>query len=408
MASAQHKLRAEEYGQDRHKRRYWVLPYCGGIFVEGMESGEARLEGWENAASEQLGGEGKKEEKEAMETEHSKVEDIPKSDVGAMGNGVKGEYTSGVKVESNGIKMEQRMKEEVDVKGERSTEVKMEVDSEDSKSICDSVKMESKASVKSELMNGDIKDELVNGSVDMMISGKTDMKSDSVDFESKLESQLVNGVHGASGERKSQCESPYLKDLSSREASPALNLSTQSPGNNSGNFSPMASHASPFRSIESMIGCDSKAESPSGSPYMTGPYMPGFMGSSTPVSAESLLKELSQRSQSQTSQSWFSVLPKKPCDNTSISRPSELDEDMAYQNSPRPMTPGHQYALDQSQHSLADSDNSSFMSTSFNSFLKPYSRSGTPVMMHDGPSESFLQTIQHDKPQPIPLSKWNS
>lgn len=27
-------------GQDRYKRRYWVLPQCGGVFVEGMESVE--------------------------------------------------------------------------------------------------------------------------------------------------------------------------------------------------------------------------------------------------------------------------------------------------------------------------------------------------------------------------------
>ena len=29
-------------GQDRYKRRYWVLPQCGGIYVEGMESGEGK------------------------------------------------------------------------------------------------------------------------------------------------------------------------------------------------------------------------------------------------------------------------------------------------------------------------------------------------------------------------------
>lgn len=28
------------YGQDRYRRRYWVLPHCGGVFIEAMESGE--------------------------------------------------------------------------------------------------------------------------------------------------------------------------------------------------------------------------------------------------------------------------------------------------------------------------------------------------------------------------------
>ncbi|XP_072321871.1 bromodomain adjacent to zinc finger domain protein 2B isoform X13 [Eucyclogobius newberryi] len=35
-----HSLRAMMYGQDRYRRRYWVLPHCGGVFIEGMESGE--------------------------------------------------------------------------------------------------------------------------------------------------------------------------------------------------------------------------------------------------------------------------------------------------------------------------------------------------------------------------------
>ena len=36
-------LRAKHYGQDRHWRRYWYLPKCGGIFVEGMESSQYEI-----------------------------------------------------------------------------------------------------------------------------------------------------------------------------------------------------------------------------------------------------------------------------------------------------------------------------------------------------------------------------
>jgi len=32
------------FGQDRYRRRYWILPQCGGIFVEGMESGEGKTQ----------------------------------------------------------------------------------------------------------------------------------------------------------------------------------------------------------------------------------------------------------------------------------------------------------------------------------------------------------------------------
>ncbi|KAM7380595.1 hypothetical protein PAMP_003878 [Pampus punctatissimus] len=40
LFNSSHSLRSMMIGQDRYKRRYWVLPQCGGIFVEGMESGE--------------------------------------------------------------------------------------------------------------------------------------------------------------------------------------------------------------------------------------------------------------------------------------------------------------------------------------------------------------------------------
>ncbi|KAM6985023.1 bromodomain adjacent to zinc finger domain protein 2B-like [Aplochiton taeniatus] len=39
-----HSLRSMMFGQDRYKRRYWVLPQCGGVFVEGMASGEGSEE----------------------------------------------------------------------------------------------------------------------------------------------------------------------------------------------------------------------------------------------------------------------------------------------------------------------------------------------------------------------------
>ncbi|XP_065606890.1 bromodomain adjacent to zinc finger domain protein 2B isoform X4 [Cyrtonyx montezumae] len=40
LFEASHCLRSMMFGQDRYKRRYWILPQCGGVFVEGMESGE--------------------------------------------------------------------------------------------------------------------------------------------------------------------------------------------------------------------------------------------------------------------------------------------------------------------------------------------------------------------------------
>ncbi|XP_069717834.1 bromodomain adjacent to zinc finger domain protein 2B isoform X7 [Phaenicophaeus curvirostris] len=44
LFEASHCLRSMMFGQDRYRRRYWILPQCGGVFVEGMESGEGREE----------------------------------------------------------------------------------------------------------------------------------------------------------------------------------------------------------------------------------------------------------------------------------------------------------------------------------------------------------------------------
>ncbi|XP_077993528.1 bromodomain adjacent to zinc finger domain protein 2B-like isoform X2 [Glandiceps talaboti] len=40
LFEASHSLRAMSFGQDRFRRRYWVLPHAGGIYVEGMASSE--------------------------------------------------------------------------------------------------------------------------------------------------------------------------------------------------------------------------------------------------------------------------------------------------------------------------------------------------------------------------------
>ncbi|KAK2839735.1 hypothetical protein Q5P01_013475 [Channa striata] len=40
LFDSSHSLRSMMIGQDRYKRRYWVLPQCGGIFIEGIESDE--------------------------------------------------------------------------------------------------------------------------------------------------------------------------------------------------------------------------------------------------------------------------------------------------------------------------------------------------------------------------------
>ncbi|NXG79313.1 BAZ2B protein, partial [Baryphthengus martii] len=65
LFEASHCLRSMMFGQDRYRRRYWILPQCGGVFVEGMESGE----GLEEIAKE-------REKLKKIESMHIKEEEF--------------------------------------------------------------------------------------------------------------------------------------------------------------------------------------------------------------------------------------------------------------------------------------------------------------------------------------------
>ncbi|NWI53424.1 BAZ2B protein, partial [Calyptomena viridis] len=65
LFEASHCLRSMMFGQDRYRRRYWILPQCGGVLVEGMESGE----GLEEIAKE-------KEKLKKEESMHIKEEEF--------------------------------------------------------------------------------------------------------------------------------------------------------------------------------------------------------------------------------------------------------------------------------------------------------------------------------------------
>uniref|UniRef100_T1JG41 Bromodomain adjacent to zinc finger domain protein 2B n=1 Tax=Strigamia maritima TaxID=126957 RepID=T1JG41_STRMM len=44
LVKANQQLRAMSFGQDRYKRRYWVLPFSGGVLAEGVETSELKDE----------------------------------------------------------------------------------------------------------------------------------------------------------------------------------------------------------------------------------------------------------------------------------------------------------------------------------------------------------------------------
>lgn len=54
LQKALNSLRAKHYGQDRYWRRYWYLPKCGGIYVEGLESAQNDIYKYQSKLEEVL------------------------------------------------------------------------------------------------------------------------------------------------------------------------------------------------------------------------------------------------------------------------------------------------------------------------------------------------------------------
>ncbi|XP_045063309.1 bromodomain adjacent to zinc finger domain protein 2B-like isoform X11 [Coregonus clupeaformis] len=87
LFEASHSLRSMMYGQDRYRRRYWVLPHCGGVFIEAMESGEAAGE---------LEKERERRRRAAGEVhikEEPQEEEVQKKKPGGVGQEERGVYT---------------------------------------------------------------------------------------------------------------------------------------------------------------------------------------------------------------------------------------------------------------------------------------------------------------------------
>ncbi|KAM4731279.1 LOW QUALITY PROTEIN: bromodomain adjacent to zinc finger domain protein 2B-like [Anableps anableps] len=61
LFEASHSLRLMMVGEDRYRRRYWLLPQCGGIFVEGVENDWEEVE---KQGGRQRGSVGQKEEQQ--------------------------------------------------------------------------------------------------------------------------------------------------------------------------------------------------------------------------------------------------------------------------------------------------------------------------------------------------------
>ncbi|XP_056605644.1 bromodomain adjacent to zinc finger domain protein 2B isoform X4 [Triplophysa dalaica] len=83
LFESSHALRSMSYGQDRYRRRYWVLPQCGGVYIEAMESGEGleelekERERLKNFQAVQVKEEPQEELTEHQEEDEEEEEEIP-------------------------------------------------------------------------------------------------------------------------------------------------------------------------------------------------------------------------------------------------------------------------------------------------------------------------------------------
>lgn len=85
LALSDLQLRALNMGQDRFRRRLWILPHAGGVYLEAMESGEANagpLVTWDGKPVPPIGPRrnGDEEEEPAQEEEGSQVKSEPISE----------------------------------------------------------------------------------------------------------------------------------------------------------------------------------------------------------------------------------------------------------------------------------------------------------------------------------------
>ncbi|XP_073726899.1 bromodomain adjacent to zinc finger domain protein 2B isoform X4 [Misgurnus anguillicaudatus] len=77
LFESSHALRSMSYGQDRYRRRYWVLPQCGGIYIEGLESGGLEELEKERERSRNFQGVQVKEEPQEEVPQHHHDQEIP-------------------------------------------------------------------------------------------------------------------------------------------------------------------------------------------------------------------------------------------------------------------------------------------------------------------------------------------
>ncbi len=422
VVNTSHKMRAMDLGQDRYRRRYWVLHQCGGVFVEGMESSEpdACLDEEKKLAADtqemsdkDTDNSSEKENTNSTESE-SQNGKLPKEDVSEIKHIMNGDQDMELcdnklheKKDCHNVKQIEKEKMEM-MNGERMPENGMVIKTEEK-----TIKREGEKCSIAPGMVAKTKHELTVMKEESLMNGNHAEEESSAFKSPGSSSALYLPKSDTSGNFMSELYGTYNKNVPSDVTTSSPKVFNSSYNNSIHINSTHSEMPSPFRSIESLIGPDRKSN-PS-SPYLGGSFLMSNMMSptstSSPISAEQMLKTLSQNHQNDCG--WFSILPRMPCDETSLTRcpnnsTSRPESSLggAGCSSPTPSSPfttSSPYPAFQGRSTPADisSVNNSAAFHSFNP--------GTPQSGCDIPNPytdiEALAKLQHQHPKPIPLGK---
>ena len=314
LNKATNTYRVSPLGQDRYRRRYWVLPNAGGVFIEGIESGETE-ELDNNIWTEE-------DEEKARQLTNSQNEDLEEKD-----------------------DVSEQTKESVDSSEELSK----------TKEVCDDEEEEDEEKSVKETTNSDEKDdkESIKQEMDSTDISKVEKEIDEIKKESKVETDDEN-------KGKSLLDSD-LKNNSIIESKSDTKITPKKPkaseeGNTSNNEQSLQNESwmSPF--FASVLAGSLMLNNGSG-----GGSSNGMSTSQLPLSFPFGLDGSHNISGSQTKSSasdkiWFSVLPRMPCDQSLSDSESIKSEDLNQTNVSKDMnkssdisiSPQHQKLLQQS------------------------------------------------------------
>ncbi|XP_013793042.1 bromodomain adjacent to zinc finger domain protein 2B-like, partial [Limulus polyphemus] len=340
LTKAAHTIRGTCFGQDRYCRLYWVTPCAGGIFVEGVESS-----GVENENIE--------EQDKTPDTSLEKLENKEKCvDKTRDENVVEEKHVT--HTESKLKEVNSNVSEELKAEEENCIKIVPQVipgNEEQSKSL------ESKE--ENSLMNTNENKEKVESTTSKR---EQTLKTSGTNISSDSPSHYINVKKESPTKLKSSSEVVVLPEIGDKLTNSIKldipNTSTSSVPSIEQNW---LLHSPFFASVLAgsmlMNGPLLHGRELNGSyfnlpkiepPVSSSSYGPLLGLNPTFLSAEQMLKTLSEKQSTQ--KPWFSVLPRMPCDNTSITQgspckhtPSKSSEEThrTLSNSSQPPTTSH-------------------------------------------------------------------